>query len=53
MAATHAETLVSLLEFLNYLDDRFGSLLKANRAQIAKADASIAGTFAQIAGRRD
>lgn len=53
MAATHSEILYSLLDYLNYRDDHFGSLLKLNRARIVETDARVAESFAQIASRED
>ena len=49
MADARADVLISLLDYLNYLDGRFGTLLRANRAQILQTERHVAGSFAQLA----
>ena len=50
--ATHADTLISLLDELKRFDERLGQLLQANRRHIAATEAHIADSLEQIAGRR-
>ena len=44
--ATHAEALISFVDYLNQMDRRFGSLLKANRERIALTDDYVRDSFA-------
>lgn len=52
--SAHAESLISMMSYLDNLDRQIVSLLRSNRVQVRRADAYIADSLSQIAyGERD
>lgn len=49
MPDSRVDMLISFLDYLNSIDRELSSLLMANRRHLARADARVADTFAQLA----
>ena len=48
MEAKHGDVLVSLLDYLNALDEHLGGLLRANRERVVLSNAHLRDSLAQL-----